>query len=128
MYRWPAGRIIRLLVIFFALLATVDLAWHGSAYFTTTTATTWGMVKGGLLMGLAGAALLAGFLVAGFMPRPVDFLIQVQDEMGKVEWPTWSTIWRTTLVVTLLMAVLSMVTLGFDYGFQTIIRTFTSRN
>ncbi len=134
MHRWPAGRIIRLIVLGLAVLITVDLAYHAWAALTATTApaaaiatpagqpgplvggSTTALVVGILYAVLAVAVLVAGLAVAGFHRRCVDFLIEVQDEMTRVEWPNWPTVWRTTLVVAAMMLVLSLITFGVDFG------------
>ncbi len=74
-------------------------------------------VASGLAYGLAGAVLLIGLWVSFRvvnMPRFADFLIAVEAEINKVSWPSRGELFRSSLVVIVVIFVLSTVLFGFD--------------
>jgi preprotein translocase SecE subunit len=122
MYRWPQGRIVRLVALALVVLVVLDLAFNGAwrGFGTAAEATKadealrqtiWGSV----FTALAVAAFAVGVWMVGFWKRSVDFLIDVDGEMGRVEWPTWPVLWRTTLVVAIVMVILGLLIIGVDW-------------
>ena len=63
---------------------------------------------------LAFAALVGGLVAAGFHPKAVDFLIEVEQEMVRVEWPATNVLIRSTLIIAVAIAVMAVVILGVD--------------
>jgi preprotein translocase subunit SecE len=47
-------------------------------------------------------------------PRFADFLISVEAEMNKVSWPSWSELYRASLVVIFTIAFLALLLFGYD--------------
>ena len=61
------------------------------------------------------------------LPRFADFLIAVEAEMNKVSWPTRGELYRSSVVVLLLIFVLAAVLFGYDAfwsGLFTFLRVF----
>src|SRR6185436_12099446 len=52
-------------------------------------------------------ALIAGLVAAGFHHRSVEFLIEVEQEMVKVEWPQPNSLVRSTVVIAIAIAILA---------------------
>jgi preprotein translocase subunit SecE len=55
------------------------------------------------------------------MPSFADFLIAVEAEMNKVSWPTRTELFRSSLVVILLIVFLSAVLFGYDVFWRTLL-------
>ena len=53
-------------------------------------------------------------------PPAADFMIAVQAEMEKVSWPTWSQLWRATIVVLFVMIFLAVSLFAFDVLWQAV--------
>ncbi|MCS7166783.1 MAG: preprotein translocase subunit SecE [Gemmatales bacterium] len=47
-------------------------------------------------------------------PRFTDFLVSAENEMVKVYWPTWRSLWRDTLVVLVTMLLLALFLYSMD--------------
>ena len=63
------------------------------------------------------AGLWLGFRVVN-MPRFADFLIAVEAEMNKVSWPSRAELFRSSLVVIMVIFLLATVLFGFDLIWQ----------
>jgi preprotein translocase SecE subunit len=118
MYKWPQGRVIRTICLILSALVASDLGYNGaygqlSVYYTPDGALKQ-LALGIFFSVLAGAAVIAGLVTAGFHHRAVDFLIEVEQEMVKVEWPKGNALVRSTLVVALGVAILAFIILGVD--------------
>ena len=111
---WPQGRVVRICVMVLGALIAADLAYHG-AYGSLTTAfdpqagtgARRQLILGSVYAILALVSLAAGLITAGPHKRAVQFLIDVQEEMTKVEWPQPGQLWRSTLVVALAITVIA---------------------
>lgn len=119
MYKWPQGRVIRIICLIIAGVVFGDLAYNGSwARYDAYTQQTGGGIRqavlAGVFAGLALAALLAGFIAVGFHKQAVEFLIEVEQEMVKVEWPKTDVLWKSTIVIALTIVVLSAIIFGMD--------------
>jgi len=66
---------------------------------------SWGVVLGGL-------AALHRVLNR---PKVVDFLIDVDNELKKVTWPTWKEAWRSSVIVVIFVVVLTTFLLLSDF-------------
>lgn len=117
---WPQGRIVRIAVLVVAVALFADLGYGGyAAIEAARSADTASGFRTQLILGiiyglLAFTALIGGFMSAGPHRKAVGFLIEVQDEMAKVEWPKPGALWRQTLVVALVIAVIAGVVLLTD--------------
>ncbi len=54
-------------------------------------------------------------------PKTVDLLVETEQEMKKVTWPTLPEVWNATVVVVLVTATLAVTMYGFD---QILVRLF----
>ena len=122
MYKWPKGRVIRIICLVLTALITFDLAYNG-AYgplafaldpLSPVDKTTSQLAIGIFFCVLALAAFLAGLILIGFRPKTVDFLIEVEQEMVRVEWPKTDTLWKSTLVIAVTIVLLSAIIFGMD--------------
>jgi len=77
------------------------------------------LILGVIYGSLATAVLVAGIVLAGIHKRAVDFLIEVEQEMTKVEWPTSSVLWRATIVIGITIVVLALGIVLVDLGIYT---------
>jgi preprotein translocase SecE subunit len=121
MYKWPQGRVIRTICLILALVVAADLGYTGAyskIVAANDSAQTVGhlrqMVLGGIFAAASLAALIGGLIAAGFHPKTVDFLIEVEQEMVKVEWPKPNTLIRSTVVIAVAMCLLAAIILGVD--------------
>lgn len=129
MYKWPHGRLIRVIGMILAVIMCADLAYNGaygrfSAYLDGMERVRQGgagiqsptaqLVQGIIFSVLAATALIGGLVAAGFHKKAVDFLIEVEQEMLKVEWPKGDSLWKSTLIIGLTIAVLAAVILAAD--------------
>ena len=114
MYKWPQGRVIRTICLILSLIVAADLGYTG-AYAKITasldpqnaTAQMRQLVLGVVFAVASAVALIGGIVAAGFHHKAVEFLIEVEQEMVKVEWPQPNTLVRSTLVIALAIAVLA---------------------
>ena len=121
MYKWPQGRLIRTIGFILAALICADLAYNGgygryAAYTPATEAAagTRQLILSVIFSVLAAAAAIAATVAIGFHRQAVDFLIEVEHEMTKVEWPKWDSLWRSTLIIAVAVTVLAIVIFGID--------------
>jgi preprotein translocase SecE subunit len=124
MYKWPQGRVIRTICLLFVAAMTLDIffspggAWGNlDAYFSPVSADQQPLKQ--LVMGLAftvlaAVCLVAGLVAVGFHHKAVDFLIEVEQEMVKVEWPTSNVLVRSTIIIAIATAILAAVIVGVD--------------
>ena len=68
-----------------------------------------------ILVGAGGLFALHMFLNR---PRSVDLMIETEQEMRKVSWPTLPEVWNATLVVILVTAVFALTMSAFDHGIR----------
>lgn len=121
MYKWPQGRVIRTIGFLLALLICADLAYNGAwgrfaAYQSATEAAagTRQLILAGIFGAMTLAAAIAALVGIGFHKKAVEFLIEVEQEMVKVEWPKWDSLWRSTLIIAIAVAVLAAIIFGID--------------
>lgn len=118
MYRWPQGRIVRVSAMLLALVIAADIgfngAWSKLGNLASGVSSTSGLVVG-IIYAILAVVLLIGVVGAvGFHRQAVDFLIEVEDEMIKVEWPARSVLVRSTIVIAIAAAILVGIILGVD--------------
>ena len=122
MYKWPQGRVIRTVALVLVLVITADLAWNGAhaslvLYYDDTSPSSGQFrqaVYGYIYVALALAALIAGVVSAGFHRVAVDFLIEVEQEMTRITWPTRSELIRSTVVIAIMIVALTLGILAVD--------------
>ena len=115
MYKWPQGRIVRIICLILTMLVTFDLAYNGAYGPLTAGEGTKQLVIGIVFCALAFSALVAGLVTAGFHSKSVDFLIEVEQEMVRVEWPKSNVLIRSTLIIAVAIAVMAVFILGVDF-------------
>ena len=67
------------------------------------------------LLGLVGLHLILN------RPQSVDLLIETEQEMKKVSWPTLPDVWNATGVVILVTVTLAVTMSAFDFGLRRIL-------
>ena len=67
---------------------------------------------------VVGAAGLFGLHWVLNKPKSVDLMIETEQEMKKVSWPTIPEVWNATLVVVLVTAVLAVAMSVFDLALR----------
>lgn len=111
LHRWPHGRIIRTITMVLAALIAADLAWS-SAWGQWQAWQTEGRMLYfiyAIVVAVVSVGILgAGLWLAGFWPKSVDFLIEVEKEMTKVSWPKQNEVVRSTIVIAVMTVVLSV--------------------
>jgi preprotein translocase subunit SecE len=68
----------------------------------------------GLPSVLALVGLWASYRLVN-LPMFADFLIAVEAEINKVSWPSWSEMWRWTLVVIVVIFSIGLLLAAFDF-------------
>jgi preprotein translocase SecE subunit len=126
MYKWPQGRVIRTVCLILTLMISADLAWNGawgpfSVYFglggNAAPAGGHQQLALGLFFSLLSlGVIIAGLTAIGFAHPAVDFLIEVEQEMVRVEWPKLDVLIRSTLIIAVAIALLSCLILVVDLG------------
>jgi preprotein translocase SecE subunit len=121
MYKWPQGRLIRVIAMIVALVVAADLAWTGAyAQFDTYLGEDSGgnvrqLVLGIVFAVLAFVVLVGGIAAAGFVAKSADFLIEVEQEMVRVTWPTGPDLIRSTIVIAVMIVVLGVGIFAVDW-------------
>lgn len=121
MYKWPQGRVTRTIAFVLVLVIVADLGWVGAAANIDTWmgasehANPRTLAVGIVYAALAAAALIAGIVTIGFKASTVDFLIEVEQEMTKVTWPTVNELIRATIVVAVMIAILGVLIFAVDW-------------
>jgi preprotein translocase subunit SecE len=109
LYKRSQGRITRQ-VTFGALAATIALGLLRLSTILTG--------KGPAFQFALPLVLLLVFLWAAYrlvnLPAFADFLIAVEAEMNKVSWPSRSELFRSSMVVMLMIFSLGIILAGFD--------------
>lgn len=124
MYKWPQGRVIRTVCLLLILVISADLGWdaynHFDTYFNPTgESANWRVLVPACISTLATLVILIGGIVAvGFKHVAVDFLIEVEQEMVRVTWPTprnlvQSTIWIAVMIVILTAGIFAVDSVNF---------------
>jgi preprotein translocase subunit SecE len=117
-YKRSQGRVARQVTFAVLALGVLLAAWRLSV-----AAVGWRVPALGdngehlLRFGLPGVLALVGIWFAFRLvniPSFADFLIAVEAEMNKVSWPTRTELFRSSLVVILLLVFLALVLFGYD--------------
>lgn len=70
-------------------------------------------VRAGVPIAIAAVLSWLAFRLVNY-PSFAEFLIAVQAEVGKVNWPSWTELKRATIVVVCTMFFLGIVLFGYD--------------
>lgn len=88
---------------------------------------TWGAQSGNdstlYRYAVPGSVLVVGLWIGHRllnMPRFADFLIAVEAEMNKVTWPTRTELFRSSMVVILVIGTLAIILFGYDIVWRTL--------
>ena len=106
-YKRSQGRIARQLTFAAMALAVAVAAWK----LNTAASDVIGQYVIPSIVFVAG--LWASFRVVN-IPRFADFLISVEAEMNKVQWPARSELWRASMVVIVVIFFLAGALFVFD--------------
>lgn len=111
LHRWPQGRIIRTVLMILLLLVVADLVWEGAVghFGAMDQARALNLSLGIFYALLAAAALGAGSWLIGFHPTAVAFVIEVEQEMVRVTWPTRPEVIRKTVAISIIAFFLALV-------------------
>lgn len=116
-YKRSQGRITRQ-ITFAALAAAVALGLLRFSTIMTGQGLEWQL---GLPLLLLAAGAWVCYRVVN-VPAFADFLIAVEAEMNKVSWPTRAELFRSSIVVLIMMFALGIYLAGADLFFQWLLR------
>jgi preprotein translocase subunit SecE len=123
-YKRSQGRIARQLTFFSLLILIAIGCWRLSSFISPSgivglfgvDSPSQGLISA-IQFGIPAALLAAGvwfsFRLVN-MPRFADFLIAVEAEMNKVSWPTRQELFRSSMVVIVLLFLLTGVLFVYD--------------
>lgn len=114
LYKRNQGRLVRQLTAIGMLAVAIFGAY--SLYNILPLSMSDGLQKGIAVAVVVISAWLA-YRIVNF-PRFADFLISVEAEVSKVTWATWDQLWRSTVVVIVIMFLLSFLLFAFDFLWQ----------
>lgn len=115
-YKRSQGRVTRQVTFAALALGVLLAAWRVSVYGSTSGHVMQFAVPG--VLALVG--IWIAFRVVN-LPSFADFLIAVEAEMNKVSWPTRSELWRSSLVVILLIVFLAAVLFAYDVFWRSLL-------
>jgi len=108
-YKRSQGKIARQLTFAAMAVAVAVGAWKLSDAQQGTSAVMQYVVP----LGVLAAGMWVGFRIVN-IPRFADFLISVEAEMNKVQWPGRSELWRASVVVIVVIFFLAGALFLFD--------------
>lgn len=111
LFKRNQGRIVRQVTFSAVAVAVAIGLWRMNATLSQEVGATIRYVLTGLL--LAAGLWIAYRLVN--VPQFADFLIAVEAEMAKVSWPTRTEVYRSSVVVLLMIFSLAVVLFVFDF-------------
>lgn len=106
-YKRSQGKVARQLTFAAMAVAVAVAAWK----INTVAATTTGQYVMPLVVLAVG--LWASWRIVN-IPRFADFLISVEAEMNKVQWPGKSELWRASMVVIAVIFLLAGILFAYD--------------
>ena len=80
----------------------------------------------GFPLAVLGAGVWLGYRIVN-IPRFADFLISVEAEMNKVQWPGRSELWRASMVVIVVIFFLAGLLFAYDLVLKTIFNWIFSK-
>jgi len=108
-YKRSQGKIARQLTFAAMAVAVAVGAWKLSDAQQGTSA----VMQYVMPLGVLAAGMWVGFRIVN-IPRFADFLISVEAEMNKVQWPGRSELWRASVVVIVVIFFLAGALFLFD--------------
>lgn len=111
LFKRNQGRIVRQVTFSAVAVAVAIGLWRMNATLSQEVGATIRYVLTGIL--LAAGLWIAYRLVN--VPQFADFLIAVEAEMAKVSWPTRTEVYRSSVVVLLMIFSLAVVLFVFDF-------------
>ncbi len=114
MYKWPQGKVIRMIVLILAVFVAVDLGYgalgeYWAGFTSEEESIVWFRVIKCAVYGLVAlTVLIYGVRSTLFNERNAQFLIEVEQETTKVTLPSRQELVRSTAIIaigTVIMAV-----------------------
>ena len=132
-YRWPQGRILRIIAVIAVILMALDLglgAWgQYVAWESTPEPDASNLVYMALLGGIGAVIFVVGIAMILFVEKTAQFLIEVEQEMTKVTWPSRTDIIRSTIMIAILAVVLAAIIALLDIiNYKLIYQNFIGRD
>lgn len=122
MYKWPQGRVIRMICLLAVVCIALDLGFHGYNHLITYFAPEGDLqadyhtlVIGIIEATLSAGVFFAGLISVGFHHKAVDFLIEVEQEMVRVTWPTSRMLVQSTIWIAVMVGILTTLVFAWDY-------------
>ena len=122
LYKRSQGKIARQ-VTFAALGVIIGLAaWCLNDYYagrdtTQETSSREIVTEYGVPLTVLIVGIWASFRLVQ-LPSFADFLISVEAEMNKVSWPTWTELFRASMVVILMIFILAAILFFYDFAWK----------
>lgn len=116
-YKRSQGKIARQLTLAAIVVAFAVAAWN--LVDTQDGTTVW--MQYGMPFAVFAAGVWLGFRIVN-IPRFADFLISVEAEMNKVQWPSRSELWRASVVVIVVIFFLAGALFAFDIALDAFFR------
>jgi preprotein translocase subunit SecE len=123
-YKRSQGRIARQITFFTLVVTFVIVCWRFSVLISPAwllglfgVANVSEAAAGAVRLGIPAVLLALGVWFSFRLvnvPRFADFLIAVEAEMNKVSWPTRSELFRSSIVVIVVLVLLSAVLFLYD--------------
>ncbi len=122
MYKWPQGKIVRMLVLILSVAVSIDLGiWAYSEYEagligSEDDAIIWFRGIKLVVYGVVGLIVLVyGVRSALFSAKNAQFLIEVEQETAKVTLPRRQEIIRSTVIIAFGTVIMAFVLFVVDY-------------
>lgn len=119
MYKWPQGKMIRVIALILVLVIAADLgysgAWGQLGTYVPGESSLSLLIVGCVYAALTLSVLIAGVVMVGFRHKSVDFLIEVEAEMARITWPTQSELVRSTVVIAIMIVILGLTIVLVDW-------------
>ena len=112
-YKRSQGRIVRQVTFAAIALALLIGLWRLEQTLEGYGAHCPPWLCYGLPVTLAIVGLWAAYRSVN-LPAFADFLIAVEAEINKVSWPSWSEMWRWTIVVIVVIFAIGLLLAAFD--------------
>ena len=121
MYKWPQGKIVRMIVLVVSVLVAVDLGYgaygaYAAGFTGEDDAMVWSTVVKFALYALVGlSVLIIGLGSALFSEKSGNFLIEVEQEATRVTLPQRQELVRSTIIIAIGTIIMALVLFVVDY-------------